>query len=128
MSYTGIRGGMLVVGLGIAAVGAVVRVAMNYHERAYLIFLVGVLCILASAGIDFLKRRKQGAYRWLLTPNSLLIAIGLIIAAADLFLFRMHTHLKTTALTAFGTAMLLACVFAGFMIWQARHKASSEQQ
>lgn len=128
VSYTGIRGGILIAGLGIAASGAVVRIVMNYHERAYIVFLAGMICILASAGIDFLKKGNRRIGKWLLTPNSLLIAIGLFIAAADLFLFRMHTYIKTTAIAALGTAVLVACAFAGLIIWQARHREASEQR
>lgn len=131
LNYTGIRGGLLIVGLGIAAFGAAMHVVINYHERAYAVFLVGMLCILGSVGIDFLKNRNHGNHGGITLPslpNSLLIVVGLLITAADLFLFRMHTHMKTSAAIAFGTALLLACACVGLMIWQARHHVPLQQK
>src|SRR5579859_7170407 len=116
MSYTGTRGGLLLVGLALAAIGATLHVVINYHERAYAVFLLGMICILASAAIDFIKKRRQNTPMIVVMPNSLLIVVGLIITAADLLLFRAQTHMKTTALAAFGTALLLTCVCAGLMI------------
>ena len=127
MSFTAIRGGLLIVGLGVAAIGAALHVVINYHERAYVVFLAGVLCILASAGIDFWKKRKQNTITRPSLLYPLIITVGLLIAAADLFLFRLHTHMKTSAVVAFGTAFLLACAFVGLMVWQARRSEPSEQ-
>ena len=128
MSFTDIRGGLLFVGLALAAIGATLHVVINYHERAYAVFLLGMICILASAGIDFVKKRQQNTPTLAVMPNSLFIVVGLVITAADLLLFRAQTHMKTTALAAFGTALLLACVCAGLMIWQARHHHPAEQR
>ena len=128
MSHTGIRRGLLLAGLALAAIGATLHVVINYHERAYAVFLLGMICILASAGIDLLKRRQQSSPLLATMPNSLFLAIGLVITAADLLLFRAQTHMKTTALVAFGTALLLAAVCAGLMIWQARYNQSAQQR
>lgn len=128
MSYTSTRGILLIVGLVVAALGATLHVVINYHERAYTVFLLGMICILASAGIDFLRKHDQNTVTLPPIANSLLIVIGLLITAADLFLFRAQTHMKTTAIAAFGTALLLACAFAGLMIWQARHQQPLKQR
>ena len=128
MSYTGMRGGLVLVGLVLAAIGATLHVVINYHERAYAVFLLGMICILASVGIDFVKKRQQNTFTLAVTPSSLFIVIGLVITAADLLLFRAQTHMKTTAIAAFGTALLLACVCLGLMIWQARHNQPAKQR
>ena len=128
MSYTGMRRGLVLVGLALAAIGATLHVVINYHERAYAVFLLGMICILASVGIDFVKKRQQNTPMLAVTPSSLFILVGLVITAADLLLFRAQTHMKTTAIAAFGTALLLACVCSGLMIWQARHNQAARQR
>jgi hypothetical protein len=110
MSYVGI-----VIGLLIAAGGAYLHFAIPYHERAYAVFFLGIVCMLAVVVHYLWKQRQYISSRLLRMASYGLGAGAALVTIASFFLLRSHIYLGTTALISLGGACLLA-VYTGVFV------------
>lgn len=111
MSYIGI-----VIGFLIAAGGAYLHVAIPYHERAYTVFFLGIVCMLAVVVHYLWKQRRHISSRLLRMASYGLGGGAALVTIASFFLLRSDTHLRATALISLGGACLLAAYTGVFMI------------
>jgi hypothetical protein len=115
MSYISI-----VIGVLIAAGGTYLHFAIPYHERAYAVFFLGIVCMQAVVVCYLWKQRRYVSSRLLRMASYGLGGGAALVSIASFFLLRSNTHLRATALISLGGAGLLAVYTGVFVILLAK--------
>jgi hypothetical protein len=106
----------IVVGFFIAAVGAYLHWAISYHERAYAVFFVGIVCMVAVVMYFLWKERQHISSRVARMASYGLGGGAVFVALVSLFLLVSDRHRGVSAAIALSAACLLALYIGAFLL------------
>ena len=100
--------GGMTLGVLACAGGVYLATSIHYHERAYGVFIAGIVCILAGFASKY-AGRGWTAYRWLSPAIYFdVIVFGMLVSVAGATLILMlHYHTRAYAFLLFGMICLL---------------------